>query len=126
MELSEAIEMGSMLGKQVFGGYGSEYTGTCALGAAALAAGLRRGDGTPLLAKLDKIFPILNKGVESPCCCFDGQKHSIACIIPHLNDYHEWTREQIARWVRSFEAAADNPTAITESSVYEFDACVLI
>ena len=40
-----------------------------------------------------------------------------AYTIPHLNDEHKWTREQIADWVESYEGnSLEGVLCLSESS----------
>jgi hypothetical protein len=41
---------------------------------------------------------------------------SVGCAIVHLNDYHRWTRERIAEWVRSVEPK--EPEAALDANEY--------
>lgn len=48
-------------------------------------------------------FPILKKLRYSPCDCTGvfASPTPVKETIVHLNDYHDWTREEIATWVDS-------------------------
>lgn len=96
MKLSEAIRLGAMLKPQGFG-HGSGYphaSATCALGAAYEASDCGAG-----WASLEKRFPVVNAlPLKCPTC---GKANP--GMVPHLNDDHRWTREQIADWVESIE-----------------------
>lgn len=102
MKLSEAIRLGAMLKPQSF--YDYEIAGgTCAIGAALDAIGA--------LSSFDddaEFFPILRReqrDVQCPAC---RQWLSYASgVIVHLNDAHHWTRERIADWVETVEAAQE-------------------
>lgn len=140
MKLSEAIRLGSMLKPQIYGGVRSvrpigilglreEITGTCALGAAYMAAGCRtlpcdpstgsqsRLGGGPATTAIHVpqewayMFLTVACPVASPCPVMaTGQMHQ---IVAHLNDAHRWTREAIADWVEALEQerAADDGDA---------------
>ncbi len=121
MKLSEAIRLGAMLRPQSFG-IGSDEHGDCALGAAVRAAGCpvhaaRDGDMStreerPGVAMVSVDFPIeWNLAYFSTCpeCAETLPRYS---LIPHLNDKHRWTREQIADQVEIWErqvAASTEP-----------------
>lgn len=102
MNLSEAIRLGSMLKPQTFGSYDSG-DGTCALEAAGNAAGVsgRTRGGLDLVER----FPVLMDGQLRKCpeCGFAAV--NFGQVIVHLNDSHRWTRERIADWVETVEAA---------------------
>ena len=115
--LSEAIRLGAMLRPQ---GRGIESAdprreATCALGAAAMAAGLPiqsggrvltvRGEAgfttEPCVKVPAEWVSLMTLEVNCPSCGF-WHEH-LAGAVAHLNDDHEWTRELIADWVESFE-----------------------
>lgn len=121
MKLSEAIRLGAMLAPQgrrlLRDGYG-----TCALGAALEAAG---GDCLDLGASdvLRVHFPILRLvDINCPACGISAAQlsslmshnGSLYGVIGHLNDDHEWTREQIADLVQTIEAQHE-PAAPVET-----------
>jgi hypothetical protein len=117
MRLSEAIRLGALTGPQYHAGFFGPDDSSCALGAAAIAVGLK----THLLlfslnvAPLTEKFPILFYSFISDYC--DCEKIS-TCEPPlhdhivHLNDTHKWTREQIADWV----AVIENDQPLEQSS----------
>jgi hypothetical protein len=98
MKLSEAIRLGAMLKPQGFGGNttGPMATVTCALGAAYEAAEVAH-----CWIALSRRFPILMRIEWLVCPACDER---VETPIPHLNDDHRWTREQIADWVATIEA----------------------
>lgn len=107
MKLYEAIRLGAMLKPQCFGHLVTFVPArTCALGAALDAVGtLATVKGFfASMAALDEHFPEL-MSVEVKCpghiCVkhLTHQTYTLAGAITHLNDYHHWTREQIADWV---------------------------
>lgn len=107
MQLSEAIRLGAMTHPQGFDHYEREGR-TCALGAAANAAGVRRANcGEPCVSER---WPFLND-VIAPCpACGDViDVCELGGIITHLNDDHRWTREAIADWVSTVEPAVVAP-----------------
>lgn len=125
MKLSEAIIIGMTRKQQTFGEYISpDGDHTCALGAAADAAGLLElmDSGSGLLRlHLDEMFPILMKKQECPlrCHCPPSAfgRWSLGKVITHLNDHHYWTRAQIALWVKDIEdrmAPAPSTTRVEE------------
>lgn len=100
--------------EQSFGEYYRGRRSSCALGAAyegiyripADADGIRP-------RRLDLLFDCLDNEVRRCPAC--GQKRlPIGAIIIHLNDFHQWTRQQIAHWLRE---DADTRAAAAASSV---------
>jgi hypothetical protein len=120
MALSAAIRRGSKLRPQ--GRLALLYNGaTCALGAAGEAIGIKLYDesyryppeaGEGGYEQIHVAFPILNKLYTK--CHLCGRHLN---MIPHLNDDHFWTREQIADYVEgvelSLELAIEQPAAAT-------------
>ena len=135
MRMSEAIRLGAMLGPQArgtltrqhrkYGFFGPVVTEYCALGAAFAAVGAPTVEGTysesgPHSAGF-RGNAIKHKAgdkyhyVDHPWVELTWQQHSCpACpsgtmevyrLIPHLNDTHRWTREQIAYWLEAIELA---------------------
>jgi hypothetical protein len=96
LTLSEAIRIGAMLKPQAFGWY-EQGGGTCAIGAA--------GDAVGGLTNVTKTrWPILDAHVMCPVEACSGNVHNVGAIVVHLNDNHQWTREQIADWVQTVES----------------------
>jgi hypothetical protein len=54
--------------------------------------------------------------VQCPACPFADHRE-VKYIIPHLNDQHRWTREQIADFVRSVEARITQPVSTETQAV---------
>lgn len=97
MKLSDAIRLGAMMKPQCYGSY-HKGKGSCAIGAALDAVGAEECDE-------EVLWPWLEKLEDCPVCNqADGET-----IIPHLNDKHRWTREQIADFVQTIEAAQQTP-----------------
>ena len=85
---------------QSFGEYYRGRRSSCALGAAyeGIYRIPRNADGIRP-KRLDLLFDCLDNEVRRCPAC--GQKRlPIGAIIIHLNDHHQWTREQIAHWLR--------------------------
>lgn len=101
MKLSDAIRLGAMLHPQCFGTMDAadEESGaivaTCALGGA-MQAGYQLH---PVYATPPVPCPVVDRST-----CFDMNLYA---MVTHLNDWHRWTREQIAAWVETIEAAED-------------------
>lgn len=111
MKLSDAIRLGSTLKPKGTGAFGNNRT--CALGAAAEAAGIKKD-----FNELELAFPILGKtGIPCPDC---GKVHvwimiirrwgDLSLTITILNDVHGWSRERIAGWVASVEPTEPPPS----------------
>ena len=130
MKLSEAIRLGAMLKPQAFDDF-TDGIGTCAWGAANEAIGLK-ADGDPAIPR--QWWSLCNPpseacpecGIEFHNCCdakdFDAcdcedQCAPVSDVIVHLNDDHQWTREQIADWVSTIEAAHDQAPAPVHEAV---------
>lgn len=100
MRLSEAIRLGAMMGKQIYdnfyGDEGNPAAGTCALGGAYSAIGVRRYSDEET-----DIWP-LRMAVKCPACARRNGRR-LGNTITHLNDDHRWTREAIADWVAGIE-----------------------
>ena len=107
MKLSEAIRLGSMLKPQVRDEMFAE-NGTCALGAAYEAIGLSGNNfhyqvSVPgwMQALIELPAPVC------PQCLHEREGRILGDVVIHLNDDHYWTREQIADWVETVEAAQE-------------------
>lgn len=86
------IRRGAMLRPQAYGHF-LENT-SCAFGAALEAiGGLGENDGLPWPELLHRVVR---------CPAFESDKSAIN-VVMHLNDQHQWTREQIAGWVETLE-----------------------
>jgi len=114
MKLAEAIWLGAMLKPQAFGALEDTNGNTCALGAAYDAIGeLHTGQGYDWSWACRR-FPVL-KAIDGnrarPRCFVCGTY--VESIVPHINDEHRWTREQIADWVETIESPA--PQAVGEA-----------
>lgn len=103
MKLSEAIRRGCEGTYQIFHMAEDFKGGFCAAGAARLGFGKSLNDVAEF-----RIFD------DATCPACAGNKHNWsnpvmkpACtnLIPHLNDMHRWTREEIADYVSTLEGA---------------------
>lgn len=106
MLLSGAIRTGSQIRPQAFGAYFRRENGalaSCANGAAFEAvSGAPENDGAKIYKTLSNTFPVWDSlSVYPPC----GQhvRQLLRDAIMHMNDEHNWTREQIADWVAEVE-----------------------
>lgn len=121
MRLSEAIRLGGLTHPQHFGGaYATDDSGqvvaTCAVAGAVVALGGRVehfpkgvffveqcgnyvGDFAlcPATASL--------RGEQTACL----RQDTVLATCVHLNDFHRWTREQIADWVATQERSRELP-----------------
>jgi hypothetical protein len=109
MKLSDAIRLGAMLKPQGFGCWtaAANAPASCALGAAYDALGMF-GEGVRLWEVLAKRYPVL-RAMNLMACPACGATE-IGSMVPHVNDSHGWTREQIADWVATIEAQQEQPT----------------
>jgi len=107
MKLSEAIRLGSMLRPQAFGKI-FDGKSSCAFGAAQEALGLHWD--FPVVIT----WPWLDDPLICPACLLTEQLGA-AVISSHLNDKHQWTREEIADWVATVEPQKINPVVVSDS-----------
>lgn len=123
LKLSDAIRLGAMYGPQLFGTELSNDGGSCALGSAILAIG---AIGIPCTdqdpdknARPGNVATVTvtvpwDMSVKHHCpTCFWKIERPLRHLIPHLNDRHRWTREQIADWVATIEAQQESATQET-------------
>lgn len=100
MRLSEAIRLGAMLRPQVVLFFFSNGA-SCALGAAAEASGVTYPDFGRVISVLEDRWPWIY-AVYAPCpVCQD--RRNMRGLVPHLNNAHAWTREEIAAFVATIE-----------------------
>lgn len=110
LTLSEAIRLGAMWSPQGRLGY-MDGVERCALGAAADAVGIKgvvyHDEPRPIIDydALKARWPVLRGTSKCPACTnyLTGTNDAIW----HLNDWHKWTRERIADWVATIEAAQE-------------------
>ena len=108
MPLSEAMRIGAMLNPQAVGAFKDESGATCAMGAACEAIGLC-GLLTARYGSISELIPaewhrVLDYYAELECPGFcNGNFRFVSDVIMHLNDVHQWSRENIANWVQSME-----------------------
>ncbi len=104
-ELGEAIDLGAQKRpRQSFGSYYEGQQASCALGAAYDGIYRIPSEATPAVYRdLYRLFDCLDFTIK---WCPVGCKKQIplAALIVHLNDDHQWSREQIADWLRSVGA----------------------
>jgi len=113
-ELASAIRAGaSRRPEQAFGDYFIGRRASCALGAAyegmyRLAADM---GGQRPTRDLTNFFDCLEGIVRA--CPVEGCKKRLllSAMIVHLNDHHEWSREQIADWLEQNGNGAAKPAA---------------
>lgn len=102
MKLSEAIRLGSMMRPQGFGRMFTGDGGSCALGAAMEAVGLR--DAYQSGRWTHESAPAEWRWCRSYASCqVCGYEDEVHRVVMHTNDCHSWTREQIADWVQRVE-----------------------
>lgn len=115
MTLSDAIRLGAMLKPQAFGGMLKDG-GTCALGAAADALGCLHSAMSPRCEIVTR-YPWLSIRTQTVCPACSYRPQWFDTVIAHLNDEHHWTREQIADWVATVEAAQATEAPASVSAV---------
>jgi hypothetical protein len=114
-ELATFMRLGAAISKQAFGVFLVEDGSTCALGSVAVASGLGLHVGycvsqTDYAGDLKRIrdkFPILKLNSDGCDLCGEsiaGKNPSLFTMVMHWNDWHKWTRQQIADHI---EALAD-------------------
>jgi hypothetical protein len=100
-----------------------EVIATCALGSALWAAGKIDDNDDPDNDDYvydDEVFPALKLRADCPVavcgwdCC---SCRPLDELIPHLNDEHRWTREQIADFVERVEAGV--PVAVPNDAALQ-------
>ncbi len=108
MKLSEAIRLGAMLRPQAFH---TEYDdeGSCAIGAAFEAVGLRSFLEAGLKDDQDPWVWSNHTFARCPAC---NKRDEVTSLIQELNDGHRWTREAIADWVEIIENAQPAPVKV--------------
>jgi rubredoxin len=115
MKLSDAIREGcrqsnAHVGSYLIGMPGDSFFGACALGAAALGAGIDEADihGSTLCTE----WPELTHWTECPECGAEDELFNV--VSHHLNDDHRWTREGIADFIdaQTIELPATVRTAV--------------
>lgn len=118
MKLSEAMRLGATLKPQAFGRItrfllhlDNAPLGTCALGSCLDAIGK-----LPLIGMVlpGELYPrewvdFLETTAACPVKGCQDDHECVSIVIVHLNDEHEWTREQIADWVETVEAQVAAP-----------------
>lgn len=115
LTLSEAIRLGALLSPQGHLGY-MDGIERCALGAASDAVGIKGvvygSEPRPIIDydALKARWPILTTRAKCPeCHDYGGPLND---MVWHTNDWHKWTRERIADWVATIEAAEDVPEPV--------------
>lgn len=104
MKLSEAIREGAKLRPQTHRRYW-QPNGSCALGAAVEATkGSVAASSVSIREHLNEVWQGLRDTYKyCPVDCCRWQRHEalydVPAIVVHLNDDHDWTREEIADWV---------------------------
>ena len=105
MYFSEAMRIGAAMKPQTFGSY-SDGHGTCAIGAMWDAFNTQAQLKRQELYNNAFVFAEKELTSKEPCpACgifreFPTQPNN---LIPHLNDYHKWSREAIADWLETME-----------------------
>lgn len=102
--LSQAIRLGATFRPQGFGALFDDDK-SCAIGAAGEALGFTKGehfstddikDRFPMTGALDSFCPMCSQ--DDLMILRSIPRNAIGLVI-HLNDQHQWSREQIADWL---------------------------
>jgi hypothetical protein len=104
VKLSEAMRIGALMTKPRTNTYfSSDYTSSCAIGAAMLGAGFNPDspyDRSGSLNFMEQAFPVFEDTTwddRLPPCSHIHRNYSLFLVITHLNDEHrDWTRLEIA------------------------------
>ena len=106
MRLSEAIRLGATM-KPKESIFMISDRGTCAYGAALDAIGFTRFEITVRgMSHIVETWQATLAAMEAtPCPACNARAGGIG-IVPHLNDAHNWSREQIADFVELHELQA--------------------
>lgn len=114
LKLSEAIRLGAMIRPQVRGEMFKDG-GSCVLGAGSEACGAAYDDRLRVISPALKLWPWLEqRKAACPVCAL--VEFNAAHTLAHLNDRHEWTREQIADYVATIEPQDADPVSLPRSS----------
>lgn len=117
IRLSEMMLLGSVVSGQAFGVFEDRDGNTCAIGSALKAAGRNAIDIS--ITKSKEVFPILNHDALCPVdgCRWGNNKPwypympGLFLIVTHLNEEHQWTRQEIAAFVATIEPQEPTETA---------------
>lgn len=113
MKLSTAIRKGCELSSyQVKGHYFDGEGGSCALGAAALACGsVTQKAGKPeyVNPNFNTAFPVLH--VDDVIHPETEERQKMSIILVSLNDEYDYSREEVADFVESWEQHLDREEA---------------
>lgn len=102
LRLSEAIRLGAMTTRQGFGQMNNGPEITCALGSALHSIG--KLSNFSITAHAGEYWPWLKEPLTCPACGIVVSDYEEGYwTITHLNDIHEWTREEIADFVATLE-----------------------
>ena len=119
MKLSEAIRLNGMMKPQGWGpGSMVSLDAPCALGGALQSIGKQPKHEREAYGAIAENWAFARKPAKCPCgsdhCAIQGKKLDIAIVIALLNDYHGWTRDQIADWVATVEPAEEVEPGLIE------------
>lgn len=126
VKLSEAMRLGSLLSVQGFGMRGMHGAQRCALGAALEAVCGSDAQGWGWIEAYDAVKDRWRWVYDqrTPCpVCGEGRVTVLGTdlgrawtatirTIAHLNDFHHWTRDEIADWVATVEPVVDTPEVV--------------
>jgi len=133
MKLSEAIRLNGMMLPQGRGCLSViDSAAPCAIGGALIAAGicLDNFSDVTVYTPFKQLWP-WTKRVIAFCPCYSEGKFPcrresvVVGIIWHLNDHHEWTRNQIADWVEFVEPSTPVQVEGRAPEQTDQDLCVV-
>lgn len=120
MRLSEAIRLGAMMKPQGQFYHNAAMDSTCAMGAALDAVGalwevpMAHAQGDQHVPARQR-WPWAFEQIGCPVCGTTPKDRGVtSSTVAHIHNKHGWTREQIADWVETIEAAHDVSVAEPE------------
>jgi hypothetical protein len=98
LRLSEALRLGSIGTRQGYGQLINKDGALCAVGTILRGFGW---DDNDIWSPREPAPPALTHLTAEPCpaCAFGFRHMYVEAAVVHLNDYHHWTRSEIADWL---------------------------
>jgi hypothetical protein len=108
-----------MMGDQLYGKLIDDRGGSCAMGAACLAAGfISKESSLKYYSGVMVAWPWMDRTISCPSCGCEFRTSlgatGVWSAVVHLNNNHRWLREQIADWVETIEQAHSQPAPEAE------------
>lgn len=121
MKLSEAMRLGAMTGRQLFGQLADADGGTCAMGAVIKASGFETDNAiVNHYLQIRTTYPTLSLVVPESLIAEYSYKNTeklLCWVIVFLNNNLKWSREMIAEWIidNGYDCeSVDIPVVITQ------------